>query len=131
MGSTPKNDNIINTIESSKPEICDDIQIRADIVRALSARLDESPELFKTPDMGNLLIQIVDNVLSCHANIHSSTSNPSEFLTIGQLEEILLISRERFNSLDFQMLLNRLNNIECEQELIVQKKTTTETSESS
>jgi hypothetical protein len=103
--------------------------LRKEAIKEFARRINDSPELFKIPDMNLLLIKLVDSFLTYHDRIQIAMSDTSNFLTLGQLEDILIQAKQCYSDIDLNLFLKQLNNVDCENELIVQKKTTSEPKE--
>jgi hypothetical protein len=129
MESKPKNEKCSGSLQ---PETCEDLTAKLeDTIRKLAATLHDTPGLLDAPDMDNLIVQFFNNIVDCHENIRLSMLDPSTFKTIGQIEEIMQQTISHSQDIHFKMLLSRFKKIDCEYELIIQKKTSTEPKESS
>jgi hypothetical protein len=113
---------LIEAIEANKPLVLE-------MLNEIARKVWETPNMFLSSDNRDLFVKQVDNILVHHNNIDIATSNPASFPTLGEMEQNLYDLIQSQNDLNLKMLINHLKKVKCEDELIVQKKTSTDPKE--
>ncbi|MDR1658334.1 MAG: hypothetical protein LBT47_12435 [Deltaproteobacteria bacterium] len=110
-----------------RPELVADIDhCLSDMINEFARNVQESSYLFKSPEIGDLLNETVSNFLICINKIQLETSNPSAFASLGQLEQLFTELQQKQNDILLKLFINRLKHLNCENEIVTQKKTSTE-----
>jgi hypothetical protein len=100
-----------------------------EMLSVIARKVWETPNMFLSSDYRDLFVQSVDNIIEHHNNIYVATSSPESFPTLGEIEQNLYDLIQVQNDLNLKMLINHLKNVKCEDELIVEKKTSTDPKE--
>jgi hypothetical protein len=98
-------------------------KIALDIVREITKYSDE---LIANPLAETNLLQIRDHlrILINHQHeFESGTSYPNKFMTLGQIEEVILSLQRFLEDADLKALLEKMSNLPGENDIVAQKKT--------
>ena len=93
-----------------------------DMVRSFASMLEESPELLKDQKIRDSVLNMVGNFLKYHENIRLGIENFNNIKSICELEQMLFEGLQEYKLLDLEIFFNQLQNIDCEADIIIQKK---------
>jgi PHD/YefM family antitoxin component YafN of YafNO toxin-antitoxin module len=77
----------------------------------------------------NQIKDVIDLIITHQTQLDAATSEAASFMTMGQLEQLMLDLRSRLNDANLKALLERLRKVEAEAEIVAQKKTSTSSEE--
>jgi hypothetical protein len=101
----------------------------SETISELVIKIQKSAELFNSSVVSELLQELVDNYIKYQEKLQIITCDTENFATLGQIEQLLLEMKAHQNDINLKIILNSITNIKCEDELIAQKKKSTENKE--